>query len=183
MAAGADSSLTIATAPRPTASRRKAFPSAFAPCNAKKSARGCTLRESQVTCRISNSSAAAGTLASIPLSKSSNFMFRVETRDDDELWLRSSAWFGLVLLVSSIWLNPLLILIPESRAWLRFFLERCPELHGDFRAAFDFRARGRRLLYCKIAATQDGIESQPQRNLCYFAHGLPAEVRHFYVAA
>src|SRR5271163_1733680 len=114
------------------------FPSAFAPCSAKNSARGCTLRESQATWRISSSSADAGTLATTPCSKSRNFIFRTETRDCDESSRRSSAWFVLELLASSSWLNPVLILVPDSRVRLRFLLERCPELHGDSRAVTHF---------------------------------------------
>src|SRR5258708_14708055 len=58
--AGAASSLAMATAPRDTASRIKAFPSALAPCSAKNRARGCTLHESQAIWRISHLLAGAG---------------------------------------------------------------------------------------------------------------------------
>src|SRR5579862_6628602 len=100
-------------------------------------------------------------LASAPANKSRNFKLRGTTGADDESGPRSSAWFGLALLVSSSWLNPILILIPDSRARLRFLLERCPELHCDFRPAPDLCARRRRLLGCKIAANQNRLEPEP----------------------
>src|SRR5580692_89587 len=183
IAAGALSSLAIAAAPSETASRINVFPSAFAPRKAKKSARGCTLRESQATWRISISCAAGGIFASVPRNKSRSFKLRGETRGGDESCRPSSAWFVLELQVSSSWLNPVLILIPDSRARLRFLLERCPELHGDFGAASDLGSRRRRLRRCKVAANQNGFEPQPQNNVCHVTHGLPAEVRHFNVAA
>src|ERR1700722_2525985 len=181
--AGTVSSLAIAAAPRETASRTNAFPSACAPCRAKNSARGLTFRESQAICRISSSCAAGGTFASVPGNKSRSFKLRLETRVGDDSCRPSSAWFVLELLVSSIGLNPVLILIPDSRACLRFLLERCPELHGDSRAASDFRSRRWRLIGCKIAANQHRIEPQPQSDIRHLAHGLPAEVRQLNVAA
>src|ERR1700722_13122496 len=155
--AGAVSSLAMAAAPRETASRTNAFPSDCAPCRAKKSARGLTLRESEATCRISRSLAAGGMLASLPANKSASFMLRAETRVGDESCPRSSVWFGLEL-VSSIWLNPVLILIPDSPPRLRFLLERCPELHGDFCAPPHLRSDGGRLFRCKVAANQHRIK-------------------------
>src|SRR6266481_3931868 len=115
-------------------------------------------------------------LASVPCSKSRSFMLRGEARDGEGSCRRSSAWFVLELLVSSIWLNPILILIPDSPARPRFLLERCPELHGDYRAASHLRSRRRRLIGCKIAANQHRIEPQLQSDIRHIAHGLPVEV-------
>src|SRR5580693_1306520 len=98
--------------------------------------------------------------ASVPCSKSRSFMLRGEARDGDESSRRSSVWFVLGLLVSSIWLNPVLILIPDSPVRLRFFLERCPELHGDSRSASHFCSRRWRLIGCEIAANQHRLETQ-----------------------
>src|SRR5580704_4473077 len=159
----------------------KVFPSAFAPCNAKKSARGFTLRESQATCRISSSCTAAGMLASAPWSTSLSFKLRGETRVGDDSSRPSSVGCVLELRLSSSWLNPVLILIPDSRPRLRFLFHWCPELHRDFRAASHFCSRGWRLLYCKAAANQHGLESKPESNVHHVAHGLPAEVGHFDV--
>src|SRR4029077_235146 len=156
-----------------------AFPSAFAPCSAKKTARGWTLRESHVTWRISSSSANGGTLASVPCNKSRSFMIRLATGVGDESARPSPACLVLELLVSSSWLNPVLILIPVSCAWLRFLLVGCPELHGDFRAASHSCARRRRLIHCKVAANQHRIEPKPQGSARYLAHRLTAEIGHF----
>src|SRR5260370_405283 len=54
MVLGDRSSLAMATAPRLIASSINVFPSAFAPCNAKKSEPGRTVRESQATWQISS---------------------------------------------------------------------------------------------------------------------------------
>src|SRR5579859_7642511 len=174
----------MATAPRETASRMNVFPSAFAPWSAKKRARGCTLRESHATCRISIYSTGAGRRASVPCSKSRSFMLRTEIREGAESSRPSSAWFVLELRASSsIWLNPVLILIPVPRAGLRILLGWCPELHGDFRASPYFRSRCGRLIQCKIAANQHRIETQLQGNIGYLAHGLPTEIGDFDFAA
>src|SRR5580693_6038555 len=172
----------MTAAPRDTASRTNALPSSFAPCNAKKSARGLTFRESHAICRISRFSVAEGTLASAPANNSRSFNLRGETRVGDASCRPSSAWFVLELLVSST-LNPVLILIPDSRVRLRFLLDRCPELHRDFRAVPHFGTRRRRLLCCKIAANQHRLKAQLQSNVRHVAHRLPAEVGYFNVAA
>src|SRR5580765_5591193 len=174
----------MAAAPRETASRMNVLPSAIAPRSAKKSASGCTLRESHATRLISRFSAGAGRLASVPCSKSRSFILRMETRDGDESSRRSSVWFVFELRVSSsIWLNAVLILIPVPGAGLRILLGWCPELHGDFRASPYFYPRRRRLIQCKIATNQHRIETKPQGSIGYLAHGLPAEIGDFDLAA
>ena len=107
--AGAGASLAITAAPRETASCRKVFPSAFAPCNAKNRARGFTLRESQATCRISSSCAAEGIFASCRADTSRSFRLRGETRPGDGLpglhrW--AAFWTHCCLLVGSIQSHP-----------------------------------------------------------------------------
>src|SRR5713226_8325680 len=174
----------MAPAPRPTASRMNALPSAFAPCSAKKSARSCTLRESQATCRISVSAAPAGTCASVSFRRSPSFIRRFETRGGEESVWRASAWFVAVIFVSSsVWFNPVFILIPVSPPRLRFLWRRCPELHRDLGAASDAGFRSWSLIRSKTAANQHGVESQPHGEFGHIAHRLAAEIGHRDVAA
>ena len=145
----------------------------------------------QTTCRISRSCCGRRN-ASLPILCNKSAQLHASRRDAGSATKscpRSSVWFSfLELLVMLLFgSNPVLILIPliPSAAKLRFLLERCPELHGDFSRPVGPCAPGNDgdCYGCKIAANQHRIKPQPQSNLRHLAHGLPAEVGHLNVAA
>src|SRR6266436_2287034 len=159
------------------------FPSAFAPCRAKKSEPGSTFRESQTTFRISSLFAPAGRDVSTPWNTSLNILpLSVELVRAERFRWRST-WFVMAPCTCSSGLNPIFILMPDSPVRLLNFWCRCAELHGYLRAAPDLRPRRRRLICCKPAANQNRLQPQPQARFGDFTHCLSREIRHGNVAA
>src|SRR5205823_1559439 len=153
-----------------------AFPSALAPCSAKNSARGCTFRESQATCRISKSPEVTGTLVSVPSSTAVSFIVRFKTGPRVPFPTGSSPGSaGDLRSCSFVWFKLRLILMSATLAGSHGFRRRCPELHGDFRASPHPRSWRRSLLGSKITANQNWLESQSQTHTGYFTHGLPVK--------
>src|SRR5712691_7072143 len=160
-----------------------AFPSALAPCKAKKSASACTFRESQATWRIPKLLAPEGRLTSAPRNTSMSF-FRTSPGFAWAWRFRwRSAWFVAASCTCSSGLNPTLILVPCSLERPCNLWCRCPELHGDLCAALHLRSRRWRLIRSKTAANENRVQPQSKTNLCDVAHCLSEEVRHFNVAA
>src|ERR1700721_1585938 len=159
------------------------FPSALAPCKAKNNPPGRTFRESQATWQISILAAPEGRVTSTPWNTAVSVF-----RSSRELawavcfrWL--STWFVAASCTCSSWLNPILILVPCSLEWLRNLWCRCPELHGDPRAAPRLRSRRWRLIGSKTTANENRVQSQSKTHLRYVAHGLSGKVRHLDVTA
>src|SRR6266478_2454822 len=160
-----------------------AFPSAFAPCRAKKSEPGSTFRESQATFRISSLFAFAGRAVSTSWNTSLNFLPLSVEPPRAECFRWRSTWFVVASCTCSSWLNPIFILMPDSPMRLLNFWCRCSELHGYLRARPDLCPRRRRLICCKPAANQNRLQPQPQARFRHFAHRLSGEIRHWNVAA
>src|SRR5260370_41209441 len=181
---GGAASLPMAAAPRDTASRIKAFPSALAPCSAKNSAPGCTLRESQATWRISRSPAPAGTLASTPANKALSLLLRPAMRPSME-WPRSLfASFAVEsLFFSSVCVNPILILMSGPPVRLGGLPRRRAELHGHLRSASHLGPSLRMLFHSKITSNQQRLEPEVQTHLRDLPHPPPRKVGHGDVAA
>src|SRR5882672_11003840 len=173
----------MAIAPRCTASWTNAFPSAFAPCNAKNSAPSCTFRESQVTWRISRWLATEGTVISVPSNNSASFL-----RGSAFLWWGDgfrgvSTWFvASPRACSSSWLNPIFILMPGPLVRLRDLWCRCPELHGDLGPVSDSCSRRWRLIGCKARANQNRLQPKANASLGHLTHRLAGKVWHLDIA-
>src|SRR5713226_6785290 len=161
----------------------KVFPSSFAPCKAKKSAPGCTFRESQATWRISSLLAPADRAVSTPWSNSLSFLpLSVElARAEFFRWL--STWFVAASGTCSSWLTPIFILMPDPLERVRDLWCRCSELHGDLCAPPHFRSCGRRLIRSKTAANENRFQPQSKAYRSYLPHRLSREVRHLNVAS
>src|SRR6266404_751227 len=174
----------MAIAPRCTASCTNAFPSAFAPRNAKNSAPGCTFRESHVTWRISSLLATEGTVVCVPSNNSTSFLRRSAFFWWADGFRGVSTWFvASPRACSSSWLNPIFILMPGPLVRLRDFWCRCPELHGDLSPASDSCSRRRRLIGCKACANQHRLQPQSNAGLGNLAHCFTGKVRHLDLAS
>src|SRR6266481_6514647 len=160
-----------------------AFPSAFAPCRAKKSEPGSTFRESQATFRISSLFAFAGRAVSTSWNTSLNFLPLSVEPARAECFRWRSTWFVVASCTCSSWLNPIFILMPDSPLRLRNFCNWCSELHGDLCAPPHLRSRGRRLVRSKAAANENRLQPQLQADFRHFTHRLSGEIRHLNVAA
>src|SRR6266850_2732290 len=158
------------------------FPSALAPCKAKKSPPGRTFRESQAICRISRLCAPAGRAVSTPWNTSLSFLplSAAPARAECFRWL--SVWFVAASCTCSSWLNPIFILMPYPALGLCDLRCRCSELHGDLCASPHFRSRDWCLIPSKTAANENGFQPQSKGNLRDLAHRLSREVRHLNVA-
>src|SRR2546427_5128150 len=158
------------------------FPSAFAPCKAKKSAPACTFRESQATWPISRVLAPADRVVSTPWNTSLSFFRSSKRPACTECFRWLSAWFVAASCICSSWLNPILILVPCSLEQLCNLWCRCPELHCDLCAALHLRSRRWRLIRSKTAANGNRVQPQSKTNLRDGAHCLSREVWHLNVA-
>src|SRR5438876_6530053 len=177
---GAAASLTTTTAPRETASRANFAPSSFAPCSAKNNPCGCALRESHATLRIKIPDCASFRVAPVPVSSASS---RCAT-----LCVFSPTLFcesDSVTSLDSFSTSSTLILIPVFRAACSRFFVWCRRIkpHGNLGSAPDFRAGRGRLILCKAAANQDGVQPKAQTSFGYVAYGLAAKIGHGDVAA
>src|SRR5260370_38739383 len=155
------------------------FPSALAPCKAKKSAPACTLRESQATWRIPRLLAPAGRLTCAPCNPSISFFRTSPGFAWAERFRWRSACFVAASCTCSSGLNPILILVPCSPERLCNLWCRCPELHGDLCTALHLRSRRWRLICSKTAANKNWVQPQSQANLGDVAHCLSGKVGHF----
>src|SRR5258708_8534262 len=156
----------------------KVFPSAFAPCKAKKSAPGCTFRESQATWRISRLLAPARRAVSTPWSTSLSLLPLSVALARAEFFRWLSTCFVTASGTCSSWLNPIFILMPDPRERVRDLWCRCSELHGDLCAPPHFRSCGRRLIRSKTAANDNWLQPQSKANFCHPPHLLTTDVPH-----